>query len=313
MARFKASKRNRSAAIGIAFGLLCAICIGIYIMHVDEQANAKQAEMLAKYGGDQIDVCVAKRDIVAGSTILDGDIETKTWIATLLPANAMTEKSEVVGKRVGSTILAGEVISESRFGFESADIDVPDGFVAVSVPSREVQAVGGAIAAGMATDVYAVGASSTTRIAAAVQVLATSMSSDSTNASASAWITLAVKPEIVQELVSAAETMEIYFTLPSEGVLAADNPETSAGDAAPESGAENETDGKPPDTAESNDSSNSTDAQSQPASSASKSSEQQPDEAASSEGTKQQSSEATSSGSAASGRIPTTRLPTERR
>ncbi len=218
MTGFKISKRNKSIAIGLICGLLSALCVGVYIANVDAQASAAQAEVLARYGGDQIEVCVAKRDIAAGTTITDGDIETKTWIATLLPADAVVAKVDCVGKRVGSTILAGEVISEARFGFESADIEIPDGFVAISVPSREVQAVGGAIAAGMAVDVYAVGGSSTARLASAVQVLATSMSSEGTSSS-SAWVTLAVRPEAVQELVTAAETLEIYFALPSESVL----------------------------------------------------------------------------------------------
>lgn len=218
MANLKISKRTRSVALGLICGLLSALCVGVYITQLDERAHAAQAEMLAKYGGDQIDVCVARRDIAAGTTITDGDLETKTWIATLLPANAVMDKKQAVGKRVGSTILAGEVVSESRFGFESTDIEIPDGMVAVSVPSREVQAVGGAIGAGMTTDVYAVGGSSTTRIAPAVKVLATSMAADGGGGS-SAWVTLAVEPSIVQELVTAAETLEIYFTLPSEGAL----------------------------------------------------------------------------------------------
>lgn len=215
MPKFKMSKRDRSIAIGLGCGLACALCVGLYVTQVDENAAEAQAEMLAKYGGDQIDVCVAKRDILAGETILDGDLETRTWIATLLPANAVIDKKEAVGKQVGSTILAGEVISSARFGFDSAEIDVPAGLVAVSVPTREVQAVGGALAPGMLTDVYAVGPSSTSRLAASVQVLATSMAPESSSSAASAWVTLAVKPAIVQELVTASENLQIYFTLPS--------------------------------------------------------------------------------------------------
>lgn len=215
MPKFKMSKRDRSIAIGLACGLACALCVGLYVTQVDENAAEAQAEMLAKYGGDQIDVCVAKRDILAGETILDGDVETRTWIATLLPANAVLDKKEAVGKQVGSSILAGEVISSARFGFDSAEIDVPAGLVAVSVPTREVQAVGGALAPGMTTDVYAVGPSSTSRLAASVQVLATSMTPESSSGSASAWVTLAVKPAIVQELVTASENLQIYFALPS--------------------------------------------------------------------------------------------------
>ncbi len=213
--KFRMSKRDRSVVIGVACGIACALCVGLYVAQVNDQATAAQAEMLSRYGGDQIDVCVAKRDIMAGETILDGDVETKTWIAPLLPANAVTEKKDAVGKQVGSTILAGEVVSNARFGFDASEIEVPSGLVAVSVPTREVQAVGGALSAGMATDVYAAGPASTAKLASGVQVLATSMSTESSTGAASAWVTLAVRPEAVQELVAASENLQIYFALPA--------------------------------------------------------------------------------------------------
>ena len=214
----KLSKRNRSLVIGVASGLLCALSVGVYVMEVDREAEAAQSEMLARYGGEQIDVCVAKRDIVAGETISESDVETRTWVAALLPANAVTDSKEAVGEQVGSTILAGEVISTSRFGFDAASLDVPEGLVAVSVPSRDVQSVGGAVTAGSVVDVYAVGASSTSCLARSVRVLATSMESESSGSGAAAWVTLAVAPDRVQELVSAAQTLELYFALPSDSV-----------------------------------------------------------------------------------------------
>lgn len=217
MVRRKLSKSNRTALIGLVCGLLCALCVGIYIVEVDAQASAAQADILAKYGGEQVDVCVAKNDIVAGSTITEHDIETKTWIATLLPTNSVTNVREIVGKHVGSTILAGEVVTHNRLGFASSEVSVPDGKVALSVPTREVQAVGGSLCAGMNTDIYAVGSSSTTLLASAVPVLATSLTSDSAS-TASAWVTIAVEPESVEEFVSAAENLELYFALPSDSV-----------------------------------------------------------------------------------------------
>lgn len=214
MAKVRITKRNKSMLIGLACGLGCALCVGLYTMQVDEQVHAAQAEMLAKYGGDQIDVCVARHDIPAGQVISESDIETKTWIASLLPQNAITDRTNAVGKQVGSTILAGEVISPSRFGLESADIEVPDGFSAISVPIKDVQAVGGALKPGMVADVYATGANSTSRIATSVLILATSTTSDSAS-SQGAWITLAIKPARAEEMVSAAQNLELYFVLPS--------------------------------------------------------------------------------------------------
>ncbi len=119
---------------------------------------------------------------------------------------------------MGSTILTGEVVSSSRFGFDNASIEVPDGLVAVSVPTREVQAVGGALEAGMSADVYSVGATTTSRIAQGAQVLATSAGADRSVSASDSWVTLAVQPAIVQELVTAVENAQIYFVLPSASV-----------------------------------------------------------------------------------------------
>lgn len=187
----------------------------MYIASVDEKVNATQAEMLAKYGGDQVEVCVARRDIAAGEILTDSDIETKTWIAALLPADAVSVRGDAVGKQVGSTILAGEVISSRRFGLESADIDIPDGMSAISVPAKDVQAVGGALKAGMRCDVYAIGANATTKLASSVLVLTTSSTQDSSSTSSTIWVTLAIEPNRVEEMVSAAENLSLYFVIPS--------------------------------------------------------------------------------------------------
>lgn len=202
--------------VAAACGLLCALCVAVYVAQVDEQANAAQADMLARYGGDQVEVCVARRDIAAGQTITDSDVETKMWIASLLPVDAVVAKEDALGQQVGSSILAGEVISSARFGFDAASIEVPDGMVALSVPARAVQAVGGALVPGMKVDVYAVGGTSTSRVAQEVKVLET-CATESTS-SAGTWVTLALPPQLVAQMVSAAENMELYFVLPSENL-----------------------------------------------------------------------------------------------
>ena len=98
-------------------------------------------------------------------------------------------------------------------------LDVPEGLTALSVPAKDVQAVGGAVAAGSRVDVYATGGTSTDVLASGVLVLATSASAqESTTDAKVSWITVAVAPESVQEIVAAAQKTELYFTLPgSEG------------------------------------------------------------------------------------------------
>ena len=80
------------------------------------------------------------------------------------------------------------------------------------------QAVGGAVSAGSSVDVYATGSAATQALARGVSVLATSAGTDDRQASGAAskvtWVTLAVDPNQVEELVSAAQKTELYLTLP---------------------------------------------------------------------------------------------------
>ena len=86
---------------------------------------------------------------------------------------------------------------------------------AISVPARPVQAVGGSVEPGMEVDVYATGPVSTTKLVGGALILATSAASES--GATAEWVTLAVEPERVQEVVAAAQNLELYFALPALG------------------------------------------------------------------------------------------------
>lgn len=60
---------KKSAIICISCGLLCALCVFIYTQSVRADAEDTRNAAMAKYGGEQIEVCVAKRDIAAGESI----------------------------------------------------------------------------------------------------------------------------------------------------------------------------------------------------------------------------------------------------
>lgn len=210
-------KRSRTTIVGIACGLACAACVFAYMQGVRGEADAARAEALTRYGGEQLEVCVAKRDIAAGETVDAGAVQTRMWVADLLPAEAFRSADDVVGKKASSTILAGEVLSGQRFRDAGSRLDVPEGLTALSVPAKDVQAVGGAIAAGSQVDIYATGGTSTDVLASDVLVLATSAGSRESSDAKVSWITVAVKAESVQEIVAAAQKTELYFTLPASG------------------------------------------------------------------------------------------------
>ena len=64
--------------------------------------------------GEQVEVVVASRTISAGETVTEGSIETKLWLADLLPEGAVTSEVEVLGRQLGSSVLKGEVVSSQR-------------------------------------------------------------------------------------------------------------------------------------------------------------------------------------------------------
>ena len=211
-------KQRQMMIIAIACGLLCAGCVALFMMGVRGEADAARAEALARYGGEQVEVCVATRDIAVGERVDLSAVETKLWVADLLPEQAIRAASDAVGKVATSSIYKGEVITSGRFEAGKDAIDVPAGKQAVSVPAKAVQAVGGAIKPGMTVDVYSTGGSSTTALATGVKVIDASISSSGSLSSDGGWITLAVDPEKVQEFVSASGKTTLYFTLPGEGV-----------------------------------------------------------------------------------------------
>ena len=235
-------KQKQLIAIAIACGVLCALCIGLFLTSVQGEAEAARAEALARYGGEQVEVCVATRNIVAGERLDLSAVETKLWVADLLPEGAVRSSSDAVGKTATSSIFKGEVILSGRFETGHDSLDVPSGKQAVSVPAKAVQAVGGAISPGMSVDIYALGDTSTSAIAKDVSVLDTSVGkSGSLVSSENGWITLAVDPENVQEIIAASGRTTLYFTLPGATVesgdaaddQAADNNEPNANDQSP--------------------------------------------------------------------------------
>ena len=216
-------KQKRMTIIAVACGIACAACVAIFMMSVQGEADAARAEALARYGGEQVEAYVATRDIVAGERVDLSAVETKLWVADLLPEKAVRSTSDAVGKTATSTIFKGEVITTGRFESERDSIDVPSGTQAVSVPAKAVQAVGGAIRAGMSVDIYSSGDSTTTALAQNVSVLDTSVgNSGSMVSSDNGWVTLAVEPEKVQEIIAASNRTTLYFTLPGEPVQGGD-------------------------------------------------------------------------------------------
>lgn len=207
-------KQSKTLLLGILSGLLCAAAVFLFMQSVQGEAVAARAEALSRYGGEQIEVCVATRDIAPGENIDASNVATKLWLVDLLPEEAIGSFSDISGKQVASSIYAGEVVSLRRFETERKDFEPPEGLSVLSVPAQDVQSIGGNLKAGMSIDVYATG-TSTDLVAHNVLVLATNVEAVNEEAENSlSWVTLALPPESVQEVITASQTMELYFVLP---------------------------------------------------------------------------------------------------
>ena len=200
---------KRGALIaGLISGALCAGCVFAYSVQVRGEADEARIEAMQRYGGEQVDVLVATKDIYPGETVDASNAEVKTWLSDLLPSGCVTSFDDVKGVQAASLIISGEAISQRRFDSSGSGIDVPQGCVALSVPAEDVQAVGGALSAGDVVDVYATG-SQTACIGKQIMVLATNVEHSSGTKAKVSWVTLAVPVEQSQEFVTASQSISI--------------------------------------------------------------------------------------------------------
>ena len=86
-------RRTKSWIIGIACGVLCAVCVLVYLQDASAQIDAVRAEALERFGGEQVEVCVAKRDIAAGEVVDASSFEKRMWVTALLPEDPLTQDS----------------------------------------------------------------------------------------------------------------------------------------------------------------------------------------------------------------------------
>ncbi len=175
---------------------------------------------------------VMARDDIAANTILQEDmLEVREVPTTAVPKGAVINMKDVVGQSVASTIYAGDIITVSKVftdrsmaGFTGA---IPENCRAVSVGISEITGVAGFARPGDYVDVILVekgktGASSRFLLQNVLLLAvnqnaaakADSKEDDGKKAgSKPAIATLALAPEEMLELVSAASVGEIYLAL----------------------------------------------------------------------------------------------------
>lgn len=206
-------KRTSRLLLSVGTGLMAAALAWGYGSLVRAEAEQAQREVLAAYGSDLVVACVASRDIEPGEVLDEANVQEEEWVASLLPKDAATSLEDVVGERATSSIPARAVLNPVYFEQDDRAIEVPEGMVAVSVPSDEERSVGGAVSPGDQVDVYVSNAGVADLLCRA-QVIDTSARAEETESSSIAWVTLAVEPERVAEVLAATAKGTISLVLP---------------------------------------------------------------------------------------------------
>lgn len=214
-------QRKKSLIFGLICGIACMMGVFLYLQEAQALMEKEHQDALARYGGEQVEVYVATRDVLVGEIVDASNTEKRLWLAALLPQGAVSDLDAIAGKAATAPLYKDEVLLEARFNnAQRQALQVPEGLCAVSVPSKSVTAVGGSLAPGTIVDVYATSGLGTDLVALRVEVLSTSALAADGKESGSpdvTWVTLAVKPGLVEELIAASQKAELYFALPSEG------------------------------------------------------------------------------------------------
>ena len=209
------TRQRKQTASAICCGVLAALCVFAYTATIKSEASMARAAAIQQYGGERVPVLVATKTIPIGGTVDESNATVQEWLVDFLPQGQAAQSHEQLeGLVAQSEIRVNEPILLERVGDGSSRITVPDGLAAASVASDDVLAVGGAIRAGSVVDVYVEAASGEiTMIGERILVLETSTPDDAGDKQIS-WVTLAVTPSSVSELISASARGTIHFVLP---------------------------------------------------------------------------------------------------
>ncbi len=209
------TKQRKQALVAGACGIIAALCVFAYTATIQSEASMARASAIRSYGGERVEVLVANRTIPIGGTIDESNTSVQEWLVDFLPQGQAAQSYEELQGLVAQTeIRVNEPVLLERVGDGSSRITVPDGLAAASVASDDVLAVGGAIRAGSVVDVYVEASSGEiTMLGKHILVLETSTLEDSKEKQIS-WVTLAVKPSSVSDLIAAASKGTIHFVLP---------------------------------------------------------------------------------------------------
>lgn len=209
------TKQRKQAYIAIACGIVAALCMFAYTATIKSEAAMARASAIQRYGGERVEVLVASKTIPIGSAIDRSNATVQEWLVDFLPQGSAAQSfDQLDGLVAQAEIRMNEPILLERIGDGSSRITVPDGLAAASVASDDVLAVGGAIRAGSVVDVYVEAPSGEINMLGEHILVLETSTLESARDKQISWVTLAVKPSSVSDLIAASARGTIHFVLP---------------------------------------------------------------------------------------------------
>ena len=197
------ARQRRQTIISVVCAAVAVLGVFAYTASVNSEAAMARAAAIHNYGGERVEVVVATKDIPVGSAVDESNVTTQEWLVDLLAqGEAATSVDQVTGKVAQADIKKNEPIMLDRVGGGASRI--------------AVLAVGGAIQKGSFVDVYVETAEGeVVLLGQKILVLETSTSENPNTKQQITWVTLAVTPASVSELITASSKGTIHFVLPS--------------------------------------------------------------------------------------------------
>jgi pilus assembly protein CpaB len=135
----------------LTFAFIVALGASLVLYRVLK--NRPETTVVAK---TTVSIVLASRDLEAGTVLKEEDIKLTEWPAAV-PAGALTQVQDLVGRDVMTPIYAKEPVIESRLAPKGSggglSAMIPKGMRAVAVRVNEVAGVAGFVVAGMRVDI----------------------------------------------------------------------------------------------------------------------------------------------------------------
>jgi len=225
------SNRQRMM-IALGCAVIVAVLLGVFLQRNATAAERSQRALLARYGGQTVQVLVARKSLASGTVLSGGLLETKSWPVTLLSQGTVLarDRATILGKRTTAWVAQGEPLVRTRVLQRAKRLDtLQKGLSAVTISTDAVHALGGEVTDGMRVTLMGAGDRGVVApLAANIEVLSSSASTHDTKAATSSsstslfgtggisdisWVTLAVPTSHAAQIISAAQTGKLWLVV----------------------------------------------------------------------------------------------------